>query len=80
MVRIILISFTILLTVPSFSQDRTSDLMPVPSNIKTTNERFRINKSFSIGVIGNLATGFIKKLPVHFGDSTTGWASFLSRG
>jgi len=43
----------ILISFSSFSQDRTFDLMPVPQSIKSTGDRFRIEKSFSIGVIGN---------------------------
>jgi hexosaminidase len=53
MVKIFLISFTFLLTVPIFSQDRTFDLMPLPGVIKPTEERCRITKSFNIGITGN---------------------------
>jgi len=53
MVRLFLICFGILLSVPSFSQDRTFDLMPVPSVIKPTKDRCGITKSFTIGVTGN---------------------------
>ena len=53
MVRIFLLSFAILYSVTSFGQDRTYDLMPVPRDLKPTQERFRIKKSFSIGIIGD---------------------------
>lgn len=51
--RFFLVCFGILLSVPSFTQDRTFDLMPVPLAIKSTADRCRITKSFTIGVIGN---------------------------
>jgi hexosaminidase len=53
MIRILLLSLTILSTLPSLSQDRTSDLMPVPHEVRSTKEKFRIKKSFTIGVTGN---------------------------
>ncbi len=53
MIKYILFCFSILYSAPSFSQDRTFDLMPVPKAIKSTGDRFRLLKSFSIGVIGN---------------------------
>lgn len=52
MVRLLFICFNLLLTVPVISQDRTIDLMPVPLSVKPTQERFRIKKSFSIGIKG----------------------------
>jgi hexosaminidase len=53
MIKILLISFSIFLAVPSFCLDRTSDLMPVPREVRSTKERYRIKKSFSIGITGN---------------------------
>lgn len=53
MMRFFLVCFGILLSVPSFTQDRTFDLMPVPRTIKSTADRCRITKSFTIGVTGN---------------------------
>ncbi|MBK8884938.1 MAG: family 20 glycosylhydrolase [Bacteroidales bacterium] len=53
MARILLISMILLLNVPSFSQDRTLDLMPVPRSVKPTGEKFRIKKSFTIGISGH---------------------------
>jgi hexosaminidase len=53
MARFIIACFVMLLSVPSFSQDRTFDLMPVPRVIKPAGDRCRINKSFTIGVTGN---------------------------
>jgi len=51
--RFFLVCFGILLSVPSFTQDRTFDLMPVPRAIKSTADHCRITKSFTIGVTGN---------------------------
>ena len=50
--RIFLLYFAFCLFVPSFSQDRIPDLMPVPQMIKPVAERFRITKSFTIGITG----------------------------
>jgi hexosaminidase len=53
MVKILIFGLTLLLSVQLFAQDRTFDLMPVPRAITPTQERFRIKKSFSIGIIGD---------------------------
>ena len=52
MARIFSLISALLLSFQLFSQDRTFDLMPVPRDLKPTQERFRIRKSFSIGIIG----------------------------
>ena len=51
--KLLLFCFCILLSFPSFTQDRTFDLMPVPQRIKSTGAHLRIVKNFSMGVIGN---------------------------
>jgi len=53
MKNIILIAVCFLFSLSAFAQDRTHDLMPVPQSLKTTGDRCRILKSFTIGVIGN---------------------------
>ena len=53
MLRFFLIYTGLLLSVPSFTQDRTPELMPVPRSIKSTAVRYRITKNFTIGVTGN---------------------------
>ena len=53
MIRFFFVFISILVSVSSFAQDRTFDLMPVPQAIKTTENKFRIVKNFSISVIGN---------------------------
>lgn len=53
MLRFFLVYIGLLLSVPSFTQDRTLELMPVPRSIKSTAVRYRITKSFTIGVTGN---------------------------
>lgn len=53
MIRFFFAFISILVSVSSFAQDRTFDLMPVPPAIKTSENKFRILKEFSIGVIGN---------------------------
>jgi hexosaminidase len=53
MFKFYLFCISIFLAGPSFAQDRTFDLMPVPQAIKSTENHFRIEKIFSIGVIGN---------------------------
>jgi hexosaminidase len=52
MIRIVFISIGILFSISSISQNRTYDLMPVPQSLKTNSDRFRITKSFTIGVTG----------------------------
>ena len=41
-----------MLSVPSFAQERTFDLMPAPRSLIATENRFRVVKEFSIGIIG----------------------------
>ncbi len=53
MPRIISICFAMLFSFHTFAQERTTDLMPVPRDVRPTQERFRIKRSFLIGVIGN---------------------------
>ncbi len=53
MSRLVLILFVFFLSPPSFSQDRTYDLMPVPHDLKPEEGKFRINRSFTIAVKGN---------------------------
>ena len=51
--KFILNCFGILLSVPSFTQDRTYDLMPLAQHMKSTADRFRITKRFNMGVTGS---------------------------
>jgi hexosaminidase len=53
MEKILFLCFVLFLSVKSFSQDRTIDLMPVPGSVTPIHERNRINKGFTIGVTGN---------------------------
>ena len=52
MARIFSLFIALLVSVQSFTQDRTYDLMPAPRDLTPIPERFRIKKSFSIGIIG----------------------------
>jgi hexosaminidase len=51
--RKVLIMMVFLISWPCFAQDQTSCLMPVPLSLKTTGRKFRIMKSFTVGITGN---------------------------
>ncbi len=51
--KVILLSICLLYGMTLLAQDNTHNLMPVPKSVKTTNQRCRITKSFSIAVAGN---------------------------
>jgi hexosaminidase len=53
MLRTFLITSAILISFSATPNDKSYDLMPVPAYIKHSEEKFRINKSFTISVIGN---------------------------
>ncbi len=53
MVRLLSILFGIIISISSFAQDRTTDLMPVPQSVKSTGTHFYVTKAFTIGIIGN---------------------------
>ncbi len=48
-----LIMMIFLISWPCFAQDQTSCLMPVPLSLKTAGGKFRIMKSFTVGITGN---------------------------
>ncbi len=53
MEKIVSLFFALLITALAFSQNRTTELMPVPRSVKPDSERHRINKSFTIAVTGH---------------------------
>ncbi|MEP7108709.1 MAG: family 20 glycosylhydrolase, partial [Ferruginibacter sp.] len=50
--RKLILVFFCMLNAPSFAQDNTHEIMPVPQSLKTNGTRCRVNKLFTIAVTG----------------------------
>lgn len=53
MIRCLSLFIAIVISISSFAQDKTHDLMPVPQSIKSVGAAFYIKQNFTISVTGN---------------------------